>query len=189
VYDITVHTGEFQVVKTVIAGQASDRRIQLVLIGFSFGAFIEGACGFGTPIAICAAMLIGLGFRPLPAAGLSLLGNTAPVAFGALGTPLIALARVTGLPLEKLSAMVGRQLPFFSVIVPFWMVWALAGWRGVAGVWPACVVAGVTFAIPQFLVSNYHGPWLVDVVAALVSILCTAILLRYWQPRTIWRFA
>jgi lactate permease len=134
-------------------------------------------------------MLIGLGFRPLPAAGLALLGNTAPVAFGALGTPLIALARVTGLPLDKLSAMVGRQLPFFSVIVPFWMIVALSGWSGMAGVWPACLVAGVAFAVPQFLVSNYHGPWLVDVVAALVSIACTALLLRVWQPRTIWRFA
>jgi lactate permease len=189
VYDITVETGQFEVAKAVIAGLASDRRIQLLLIGFAFGGFIEGACGFGTPIAICAAMLIGLGFRPLPAAGLSLLGNTAPVAFGALGTPLIALARVTGLPLDKLSAMVGRQLPFFSVIVPFWMIVALSGWSGMAGVWPACLVAGVAFAIPQFLVSNYHGPWLVDVVAALVSIGCTALLLRVWQPRTIWRFA
>jgi lactate permease len=188
VYDITVYTGQFEVAKSVIAGLASDRRIQLLLIGFAFGGFIEGACGFGTPIAICAAMLIGLGFRPLPAAGLSLLGNTAPVAFGALGTPLIALAKVTGLPLEKLSAMVGRQLPFFSVIVPFWMIVVLAGWRGAIGVWPACLVAGVAFAIPQFLVSNFHGPWLVDVIAALVSIGCTALLLRVWQPRTTWRF-
>ncbi len=189
VYDITVHTGQFEVAKAVIAGLASDRRIQLLLIGFAFGGFIEGACGFGTPIAICAAMLIGLGFRPLPAAALALLGNTAPVAFGALGTPLIALARVTGLPLDKLSAMVGRQLPFFSVIVPFWMVVALSGWRGMVGVWPACLVAGLAFAIPQFLVSNYHGPWLVDVVAALVSIGCTALLLQVWQPRTTWRFS
>jgi lactate permease len=188
VYDITVHTGKFEVLKQVIAGLASDRRIQLLLIGFAFGAFIEGASGFGTPIAICAAMLIGLGFKPLPAAGLSLLGNTAPVAFGALGTPLLALAKVTGLPLEKLSAMVGRQLPFFSVIVPFWMVVVLAGWAGALEVWPACLVAGVTFAVPQFLVSNYHGPWVVDVVSALVSIACTALLLRFWQPKKVWRF-
>jgi lactate permease len=188
VYDITVHTGQFEVLKRVIASMASDRRIQLLLIGFSFGGFIEGASGFGTPIAICAAMLIGLGFKPLPAAGLSLLGNTAPVAFGALGTPLIALAKVTGLPLEKLSAMVGRQLPFFSVIVPFWMVTVLAGWRDAIAVWPACLVAGVAFAVPQFLVSNFHGPWIVDVVSALVSIACTALLLRFWQPRRLWRF-
>jgi lactate permease len=188
VYDITVHTGKFEIVKQVIANMASDRRIQLLLIGFSFGGFIEGASGFGTPIAICAAMLIGLGFKPLPAAGLSLLGNTAPVAFGALGTPLIALAKVTGLPLEKLSAMVGRQLPFFSVIVPFWMVTVLAGWRDAVAVWPACLVAGVSFAVPQFLISNFHGPWIVDVVAALISIGCTALLLRFWQPRRVWRF-
>lgn len=187
-YDITVHTGKFEVVKKVIASLASDRRIQILLIGFSFGAFIEGASGFGTPIAICAAMLIGLGFKPLPAAGLSLIGNTAPVAFGALGTPLIALARVTQLPLDSLSAMVGRQLPFFSMLVPFWMVCTLAGWQGMLGVWPACLVAGVSFAIPQFLVSNLHGPWLVDVVAALVSIICTGVLLRFWQPKTVWRF-
>ena len=127
VYDITVHTGQFEIVKHTIAGLADDRRIQALLIAFSFGAFIEGAAGFGTPVAISAAMLIGLGFKPLHAAGLALIGNTAPVAFGALGTPIIALARVTGLPLEELSAMVGRQLPFFSVIVPFWLVWAMAG--------------------------------------------------------------
>ena len=126
-YDITVVTGTFEIVKHSIAGMADDRRIQALLIAFSFGAFIEGAAGFGTPVAISAAMLIGLGFKPLPAAGLSLIGNTAPVAFGALGTPIIALATVTGLPLEQLSAMVGRQLPFFSIIVPFWLVWAMAG--------------------------------------------------------------
>jgi lactate permease len=188
VYDVSVETGKFQVLKTVIAGLARDRRLQLLLIGFSFGGFIEGASGFGTPIAICAAMLIGVGFRPLQAAGLSLLGNTAPVAFGALGTPLVTLAKVTGLPLDKLSAMVGRQLPVFSVIVPFWMVWTLSGWQGLVGVWPACLVAGLTFAIPQFVISNFHGPWLVDVGAAMVSIGCTALLLRFWQPRSIWRF-
>jgi lactate permease len=188
VYDITVSTGKFEVVKQTIAGLASDRRIQVLLIGFSFGAFIEGAAGFGTPVAICAAMLIGLGFKPLPAAGLSLIGNTAPVAFGALASPIIALAKVTDLPIEKLSAMVGRQLPFFSVIVPFWLVWAMAGFEGMVEVWPACLVAGVFFAIPQFLVSNYHGPWLVDIIAALISILATYALLKYWQPKRNWRF-
>jgi lactate permease len=188
VYDVTVHTGKFEIVKASISGIASDRRIQALLIAFSFGALMEGAAGFSTPVAICAAMLIGLGFRPLPAAGLSLIGNTAPVAFGALGTPLIALARVTGLPLEALSAMVGRQLPFFSLIIPVWIVWAMAGFRGMLGVWPACLVAGVSFAIPQYLVSNFHGPWLVDVVAGLSSILATGILLRFWQPKTVWRF-
>jgi lactate permease len=158
IYDITVATGKFEIVKETIAGLANDRRIQALLIAFSFGAFIEGAAGFGTPVAISAAMLIGLGFKPLEAAGIALIGNTAPVAYGALGTPIIALARVTGLPLEQLSAMVGRQLPFFSMIVPFWLVWAMAGWKGMREVWPACLVSGLSFAIVQFLVSNYHGP-------------------------------
>ena len=188
VYDVAVGTGQFEVVKHTIANLAADRRIQVLLIGFSFGAFIEGAAGFGTPVAICAAMLIGLGFKPLAAAGLSLIGNTAPVAFGALGTPVITLAAVTGLPLDKLSAMVGRQLPFFSVIVPFWLVWAMAGFAGMAEVWPACLVAGLFFAIPQFVVSNYMGPALVDIIAAMVSIGATYVLLRFWQPKRIWRF-
>ena len=188
VYDITVSTGQFEVVKQTIAGLASDRRIQVLLIGFSFGAFIEGASGFGTPVAICAAMLIGLGFKPLPAAGLSLIGNTAPVAFGALASPIIALAKVTNIPIEKLSAMVGRQLPFFSLIIPFWLIWAMAGFDGMIEVWPACLVAGVFFAVPQYLVSNFHGPWLVDIIAALVSIGATYTLLKFWQPKTNWRF-
>src|SRR5476649_1503245 len=156
VYDLTVATGKFEVVKRTIAGLASDRRIQVLLIAFSFGAFIEGASGFGTPVAICAAMLIGLGFAPLPAAGLALIGNTAPVAFGALASPVIGLQKVTGLPIEQLSAMIGRQLPFFSVIVPFWLIWAMAGFSGMIEVWPMCLVVGVFFAVPQFLVSNYH---------------------------------
>ena len=133
-------------------------------------------------------MLIGLGFSPLPAAGLALIGNTAPVAYGALGTPILALASVTGLPLQDLSAMVGRQLPFFSVLVPFWLIWAMAGWRAMKEVWPACLVAGITFAVPQFVVSNFYGPTLVDIVAALVSIFSLVIFLRFWQPPTIWRF-
>ena len=188
VYDITVKTGKFEVIKDTIAGLASDRRIQVLLIGFSFGAFIEGAAGFGTPVAISAAMLIGLGFKPLHAAGLALIGNTAPVAYGALGTPIIVLAKVTNLPLEHLSAMVGRQLPFFSLIVPFWLIWAMAGWRGMKEVWPACLVAGASFALPQFLVSNYHGPWVVDIVASATSIAAIVVLLRFWQPKKIWRF-
>jgi len=188
VYDITVSTGKFEVVKQTIAGLASDRRIQILLIGFSFGAFIEGASGFGTPVAICAAMLIGLGFKPLPAAGLALIGNTAPVAFGALASPIIALQKVTGLPMDQLSSMVGRQLPFFSLIIPFWLVWAMAGFAGMIEVWPACLVAGIFFAIPQFLVSNFHGPWLVDIISAMVSIIATYVLLRFWQPKKIWLF-
>src|SRR5581483_3994491 len=189
VYDITVVTGNFEVIKRVIAGIASDRRIQVLLIAFSFGAFIEGAAGFGTPVAISAAMLIGLGFRPLPAAGLSLIGNTAPVAFGALASPIIALAGVTGLPLNQLSAMVGRQLPIFSLIVPFWLICAMAGWRAMREVWPACLVSGLSFALVQFFVSNFYGPTIVDIAASIVSISGLLLLLRFWQPRTIWRFA
>jgi lactate permease len=183
-YDITVGTGQFEVLKQSVATLAGDRRIQALLIAFSFGAFIEGAAGFGTPVAVSSAMLIGLGFRPLEAAGLSLIGNTAPVAFGSLGTPLIALNAVTGLPLQDLSAMVGRQLPFFSVIVPFWMVGVMSGRRGLREVWPACLVTGVTFAVTQLAVSNLHGPWLVDTVSSLVSMTSLVLLLRWWRPRT-----
>lgn len=188
VYDISVETGKFEIVKRSIATLTDDRRIQVLLIAFSFGAFIEGAAGFGTPVAISAAMLIGLGFKPLQAAGLALIGNTAPVAFGALGTPLIVLAQVTELPLELLSRMVGRQLPLFSVIVPFWLIWAMVGWRGMLEVWPACLTAGLSFAIMQFFVSNYHGPWLVDVISAIVSIAALVGLLRFWSPKKAWRF-
>lgn len=188
IYDVTVKTGQFEIVKRTIASLGDDRRIQALLIAFSFGAFIEGAAGFGTPVAISGAMLIGLGFRPLEAAGLALIGNTAPVAFGALGTPMIALNAVTHLPLDQLSAMVGRQLPFFSVIVPFWLIVVMAGWKGMREVWPACLTAGGSFALTQFLVSNYHGPWLVDIAGAIVSMSSLLILLRFWQPRSVWRF-
>jgi len=187
-YDITVVTGTFETVKHSIAGLAEDRRVQALLIAFSFGAFIEGGAGFGTPVAISAAMLIGLGFKPLSAAGLSLLGNTAPVAFGALGTPILALGTVTGIPVEQLSAMVGRQLPFFSCLIPFWLVWAMAGWRGMIEVWPACFVSGTSFGLAQFAISNYHGPWVVDIGGAIISIVSLVVLLKFWQPRTTWRF-
>ncbi len=187
-YDVTVRSGKFEIVKSTIAGLAADRRIQALLIAFSFGAFIEGAAGFGTPVAISAAMLIALGFKPLSAAGLALIGNTAPVAYGALGTPLIALSSVTGLPLLSLSAMAGRQLPLFSVIIPFWLVWAMAGRRAMWEVWPACLAAGVSFGITQFLVSNFHGPWVVDIAGALVSMLSLVLLLKVWQPKTTWTF-
>ncbi len=188
IYDITVKTGKFEVVKDTIGGLAGDRRIQVLLIAFAFGAFIEGAAGFGTPVAISAAMLIGLGFKPLPAAGLALIGNTAPVAYGALGTPIITLAKVTGLNEGLLSAMTGRQLPFFSLIVPFWLVWSMAGFRGMLGVWPACLVAGVAFAVPQLLVSNLMGPNLVDIIAAASCIIVTYLFLKVWQPKEEWRF-
>ncbi len=188
VYTITVQTGAFDAVRHSVVGLAEDRRIQALLIAFCFGAFVEGAAGFGTPVAISAAMLIGLGFKPLPAAGLSLIGNTAPVAFGALGTPIIALAGVTNLPLNDLSAMVGRQLPLFAAIIPFWLIWVMAGWKSVREVWPACLVAGTSFGVMQYFISNHYGPTLVDIGASLTSIVSLLVLLRFWQPRTIWRF-
>jgi lactate permease len=188
VYDITVKTGKFEVVKDTIASLAGDRRIQVLLIAFAFGAFIEGAAGFGTPVAISAAMLIGLGFKPLAAAGLALIGNTAPVAYGALGTPIITLAKVTGLNEMHLSAMAGRQLPLFSLIVPFWLVWSMSGFRGMLEVWPACLVAGLAFAVPQFVVSNFYGPSLVDIIAAASCIIITYLFLKVWQPKNVWRF-
>jgi len=186
-YRLTEQRGQFRILQESIAAVTPDRRLQLLLIAFAFGAFFEGAAGFGTPVAVTGAMLIGLGFRPLAASGLSLIANTAPVAFGGLGTPLIALANVTGLDLHELSAMVGRQLPFFSVIVPFWLITAFAGWRGMLQVWPAILIAGVAFAIPQYLVSNFHGPWLVDIVAAVCSMSALTLFLRVWRPATIWR--
>ena len=189
VYDVTTATGTFDTVRQSIAGVSVDRRIQLLLIAFCFGAFMEGSAGFGTPIAICAAMLIGIGFKPIPAAGLSLIGNTAPVAFGAIGTPIITLASVTGIPLKDLSAMVGRQLPFFSLLLPFWLVAAMVGFRRTREVWPACLTTGLSFAVVQFLVSNFHGPWLVDIAASIASILALVVLLRFWQPKEVWRFA
>lgn len=184
---LTVENGSSTILQNSIAGVSDDRRIQLLLIAFSFGAFFEGAAGFGTPVAVTAALLIGLGFSPLAASGLSLIANTAPVAYGALGTPVIALAAVTGLDLFELSAMIGRQLPFFSLLVPFWLIWAFAGWRGMMEIWPAILVTGVSFAVPQFLVSNFHGPWLVDIVAAICSMVALVAFLRVWRPKTVWR--
>ena len=185
-YRLTVANGSFAILQKAIAGVTPDRRLQLLLIAFAFGAFFEGAAGFGTPVAVTAAILIGLGFSPLAASGLSLIANTAPVAFGALGSPVIALSSVTGIDLNLLSAMIGRQLPFFSLIVPFWLIWAFAGFRAMRDVWPAILVTGVSFAIPQFLVSNYLGPMLVDVISALVCMACLVGFLRVWQPREIW---
>ena len=186
-YQLTKDKGYFQILQNSIASVTDDRRLQLLLIAFAFGAFFEGAAGFGTPVAVTGAILIGLGFSPLAASGLSLIANTAPVAYGALGTPIIALSAVTGLDLLQLSAMVGRQLPFFSILVPFWLVWAFAGWRGMKEVWPAILVTGVSFAIPQFLISNYHGPWLVDVGAAIISMICLTLFLQVWKPKTVWK--
>jgi lactate permease len=183
---LTKEQGLFDVLRESITGVTQDARLQLLLVAFCFGAFFEGASGFGTPVAVTGALLIGLGFSPLNASGLSLIANTAPVAFGALGTPVIGLQSVTGLDLKHLSAMIGRQLPFFSVIVPFWLIWAFAGFRGMIQIWPAILVAGVCFAVPQFVVSNFHGPWLVDVIASVCSMAMLTLFLRFWSPPRIW---
>ena len=185
-YRITVATGRFDLLQRAIGGVTEDRRLQLLLIAFSFGAFFEGASGFGTPVAVTGAVLIGLGFSPLAASGLSLIANTAPVAYGALGAPIQGLASVTGLDPYILGAMVGRQLPVFSLIVPFWVVWAFAGWKGMKDVWPAILVTGVSFAIPQFLISNYINPWIVDIGASLISMGALILFLRVWQPKQLW---
>src|SRR5271170_7834667 len=185
-YRLTVATGAFGTLSQAIGGVTRDRRLQLLLIAFSFGAFFEGASGFGTPVAVTGAILIGLGFSPLAASGLSLIANTAPVAYGALGTPIAGLASVTGIDPFLLGAMVGRQLPFFSLIVPFWVVWAFAGWKGMKEVWPAILVTGVSFAIPQFVISNYINPWIVDIGASLISMGCLILFLKVWQPKQLW---
>jgi len=185
-YRLTVEKGVFETLQNTIGGVTTDRRLQLLLIAFSFGAFFEGASGFGTPVAVTGAILIGLGFSPLAASGLSLIANTAPVAYGALGTPIAGLSSVTGIDPFLLGAMVGRQLPFFSLIVPFWLIWAFAGWKGMKDIWPAILVTGVSFAIPQFLISNFINPWIVDIGASLVSMACLVLFLKIWQPREIW---
>jgi lactate permease len=187
-YNLTVETGQFEIVKSSVGRLSRDRRIQALLVAFSFGAFIEGASGFGTPVAICSALLIGLGFTPLYAAGLSLIANTAPVAFGAIGTPILTLAAVTGIPATTLGMMAGRQLPFVSLIVPAWLVVTMSGWRGLRGVWPAVAVCGGTFALVQFAWSNYIGPELVDIAGGLASIAALAVFARVWQPRDVWEF-
>jgi lactate permease len=185
-YRLTVEKGVFETLQNTIGGVTTDRRLQLLLIAFSFGAFFEGASGFGTPVAVTGAILIGLGFSPLAASGLSLIANTAPVAYGALGTPIAGLSSVTGIDPFLLGAMVGRQLPFFSLIVPFWLIWAFAGWKGMKDIWPAILVTGVSFAVPQFLISNFINPWIVDIGASLISMACLVLFLQVWQPTVIW---
>ena len=188
-YKLTSESGKFQVLRDSIAGITEDSRLQLLLIAFCFGAFFEGAAGFGTPVAVTGAMLIGLGFTRLQASGLSLIANTAPVAFGALGTPLITLAGVTGLPLDELSAMVGRQMFPFAVIVPFWLLIAYCGWRRTFEIWPPVLVVALTFASVQLLVSNLHGPWLTAIVSALASIVALVLFLRLWKPKRVMRIS
>jgi len=182
-YRLTAERGLFAILQQSLGRISTDRRLQLVLVAFCFGSFFEGAAGFGTPVAITGALLVGLGFSPLQAAGLSLVANTAAVGFGGAGTPLVALAGVTGLPLGALSAMVGRQLPFFALIIPCYLVAAYVGIRRTLEVWPVLLVAGLGFGIPQWLISNYHGPWLVDMVAASISTVAVLALLRFWHPK------
>ena len=184
-YKLTVKSGQFGIIRNSIITITEDQRIQVILIGFSFGAFLEGAAGFGAPVAITAAILVGLGFQPLYAAGLCLIANTAPVAFGALGIPIIVAGKVTGIDPMMIGAMAGRQLPFLSVIIPLWIVAMMDGWKGIKEVWPAAIVAGGSFAISQYLTSNFIGPELPDVTSAIVSIIATTIFLKFWKPKNI----
>lgn len=189
IYNMTVETGQFEIIKNSIASITDDRRLQALLIAFAFGAFLEGAAGFGTPVAISAGMLVGLGFNPLYAAGLCLIANTAPVAFGGIGIPIIVAGQVTGLETMKISQMVGRQLPFLSVIIPIWLVVLMSGWKSAMEVLPACLVAGISFASIQWFSSNFIGPELPDILSALATIVSLTIFLKIWKPAKIWRFA
>jgi lactate permease len=188
-YRLTVEKGWFSIIQHSIGGVTEDRRLQLLLIAFCFGAFFEGAAGFGTPVAVTAAILIGLGFSPLAAAGLSLIANTAPVAYGALGTPVLGLAQSTGFDADLLGAMIGRQLPFFAVLVPFWLIWAFSGRKGMMGVWPAILVAGISFAVPNYIFANYINFQISAVVSAVISLACLVAFLKVWQPKEIWTSA
>jgi len=187
-YDISVETGQFEIMKESIAGITPDRRLQVLLVAFCFGAFIEGAAGFGAPVAIAGAFMIGLGFKPFHAAALNLIANTAPVAWGAIGTPVHTLAAVTALPESDLNAMIGRILPFTAIIVPFWLVRSMVGWRDTFEVLPAILVVGTSFALTQFFWSNYVDSNLVDIMGGVVSIASILIFLQWWKPRKIWRF-
>jgi lactate permease len=183
-YHLTVRAGRFGLLQECLVGVTGDSRLQLLLIAFIFGAFFEGASGFGTPVAVCSTILMGVGFPPLAAAGLALLANTAPVAFGAMGTPVIALHGVTGLDLFVLTRVIAAFLTPFCVLVPFWLIWAFAGFKRMVEVWPAILVAGLTFALSQFAVARFHGPWLVDISASIVSLSLFVLFLRVWQPKT-----
>lgn len=188
IYNLSVRTGQFEIIKNSLAAISDDRRMQALLIAFSFGSFIEGAAGFGTPVAITAAMLVGLGFNPLYAAGVCLVANTAPVAFGAIGIPIIVGAKVSGVDEMALSQMVGRTLPFLSVLIPLYLTILMAGWKKGLEVWPACLVSGLSFALVQFTSSNYLGPMLPDILASVVSIICLTLFLRIWHPKKSWTF-
>jgi lactate permease len=187
-YDISVETGQFEIMKESVAGITPDRRLQVLLVAFCFGAFIEGAAGFGAPVAIAGAFMIGLGFKPFHAAALNLIANTAPVAWGAIGTPVHTLAAVTSLPESDLNAMIGRILPFTAIIVPFWLVKTMVSWKETFEVFPAILVVGFSFALTQFFWSNYVDSNLVDIMGGVVSILAALLFLRFWKPKKIWRF-
>jgi lactate permease len=187
-YDISVETGQFEIMKESVAGITADRRLQALLVAFCFGAFIEGAAGFGAPVAIAGAFMIGLGFKPFHAAALNLIANTAPVAWGAIGTPVHTLAAVTALPESDLNAMIGRILPFTAIIVPFWLVKTMVSWRETFEVFPAIAVVGVSFALTQFCWSNYVDSNLVDIMGGVVSLVAVLAFLRFWKPKKIWRF-
>ncbi len=189
IYNMSVKTGQFEIIKNSLASITDDRRMQALLIAFSFGAFLEGAAGFGTPVAITAAMLTGLGFNPLYAAGVCLIANTAPVAFGAIGIPIVVAGKVSGIPDMAISQMVGRTLPFLSIIIPLYLTIMMSGWKKGWQVWPACLVSGASFAIVQYLTSNFMGPLLPDILASIASIICLVVFLRVWHPKESWRFA
>lgn len=187
-YKVSVKTGQFDIIRASILSVTEDQRLQMLMVGFAFGAFLEGAAGFGAPVAITAALLVGLGFKPLYAAGLCLIVNTAPVAFGAMGIPIIVAGQVTGLDAFEIGQMAGRQLPFLTIIVLFWIMAIMDGWRGVKETWPAVLVAGGSFAIAQYLTSNFIGPELPDITASLTSLVCLTLFLRRWTPVRIFRF-
>jgi lactate permease len=188
IYNMTVESGEFEIIKSSLASITDDRRLQAIFIAFAFGSFIEGTAGFGTPVAITAAMLVGLGFNPLYAAGICLIANTAPVAFGAIGVPIIVASKVADIDMMKISAICGRQLPFLSVIVPLWLSVTMSGWKRSMDVLPAILVAGVCFAGTQFVMSNYHGPYLPDILSAIVTIVGLGLFLKVWKPKHVWHF-
>lgn len=188
IYNLSVKTGQFEIIKNSLASITDDRRMQALLIAFSFGAFLEGAAGFGTPVAITAAMLTGLGFNPIYAASVCLIANTAPVAFGAIGIPIVVAGQVSGIPDLAISQMVGRTLPFLSIIIPLYLTILMAGWKKGWQVWPACLVSGASFSIVQYLTSNFMGPLLPDILASIASIISLVLFLRVWQPKENWRF-
>ena len=188
VYNMTVESGEFEIIKNSLASVTDDRRLQAILIGFAFGAFLEGTAGFGTPVAITAAMLVGLGFSPIYAAGICMIANTAPVAFGAIGIPIAVAAQVSGLDIMHISQVIGRQLPFLSVLIPLWLVVTMAGWKRGLEIWPAALVAGVLFAGAQFVTANYVNPYLPDITAAIITIVGFLAFLKIWKPKNVWHF-